>query len=181
MTAVASTASLTSLLGSGAVNQVGPWITSGGETGLTVPAYLMDVPGSVIKLDLVGTWGCTNLQPTILFTATLGGVTVLTGTTATISSANASTGGVWAASVSMTTVASGSSGTVYGQGNPVVGLSFGTGTPGFNVPMPANLSAAINLTSTAVLGFNVQWGTSSATNTIVVSAGQATYFPSPLL
>ncbi len=181
MTAVASTASLTSLLGSGSANQTGIWVTSGGETGLTVPAYLANTPGSILKLDLIGTWGSTNAQPTILFTLTLGGVTVITGTAATISAPQTTTGGVWAASVSLTTVTAGSSGTVFGQGNPVIGQSVGTGTPGFSAPMPANLSGAINLTGAVALGFNAQWSASSASNTIVVSAGQATFLASPSL
>jgi hypothetical protein len=181
MTAVAGTASLTSLLGSGSANQLGPWVTSGAASGITVPAYLMNTPGSVITVDLVGTWGSTNTQPTINFTVTLGGVTIMTGTAAAISAAQTTTGGLWSMSFSLTTVAGGSSGTLAGVGLPVVGISYGTGTPGFSVTMADTTFPAVNLTAAAVLGVNAQWSVSSASNTIVVSAGQAYFMPSPLL
>ncbi len=181
MTAVNTTAALTSLLGSGSANQLGPWITSGAESGITIPAYFMNTPGSTVQVNLVGSWGSTNLQPTILFTVTLGGVTILTGTATAISAAQTTTGGLWAMNFTLTTVTSGASGTVAGAASPATGISFGTGTPGFSVPLVGGPSAAIALSSAAVLGVNVQWGTSSASNTIVVSAGQACFMPGPTL
>jgi hypothetical protein len=181
MTAVASSNSYATLLGSGSNNQLGIWVTSGGETSFTAPAYAMDSIGSIIKVDLFGTWGSTNAQPTLQFEIKFKTVAIVTNTAAAVSAANAVTTGIWYASMAIVTASTGSSGTVTGYLSPVMGISFGTNTPSFTCQAAQATSGAIDLTATAAFDFGVIWGTSNGSNTISVTAGQATYIPGPYL
>ena len=178
-TAVANSTALTSILQGG--TQVGAFANS-----LTFPAGILNVLGTIVSIDLYGTWGCTASQPTLLVQLSLGGVIFLQSTAVVVSSANAATGGFWSLSCNQGQTGfmvqgTGSSGKIMGNGWRLLSQSSGAGTPGITpclstsgTPYMANTQVTVDLTSAQTLDVKVQWGTANSANTYQVLGGSVT-------
>ncbi|BDU72385.1 hypothetical protein [Mesoterricola silvestris] len=128
---------------------------------LTLPANFLTV-GRTIRIRMKGVYGDTTTAPTLNFTITLGGVTVVTSTAITMTTASM-TNRPWELDVDIVCRATGTTATVIGSG-----FVRGANTAAVMALWPLVATAAVNVdtTASAVLGVTVACGTSNAANTI---------------
>lgn len=128
---------------------------------LTLPANALAV-GRTIRLKMRGYYGTTTAAPTLNFTVTLGGVTVVTSGAITMTTVSMSNRPWWL-EVEITCRATGTTATVIGNG-----IVTGANTLAVHNSWLLVGTAAVNVNTgaTAALGVTVACGTANAANTI---------------